>query len=131
MERLRYLFNRCNERPAPAYAQPVMHDAVRPLRCDVANASLHRVIRVTVFGDVDDATAPDLRAVLQDVGARNPDLLEIDLGGATFFSRAGLMEVIAAGHGLAGKVALLNANPAVVKLIGILGVDSDAVQLAS
>ena len=84
-----------------------------------------------MFGDVDEATAPDLRAVLQDVSAWRPDLLEIDLGGATFFSRAGLMEVVAAGHGLAGKVTLLNANPAVVKLIGILGIHSDAVEAAS
>ena len=46
-------------------------------------------------------------------------------------SRAGLMEVMAAGRGLIGKVALVNANPAIVKLIGILGIDSDAIQLAS
>ena len=120
------LFNHCNEHQSPAYDHLVMHDAVKPLRCDVAS-----VIRVSVFGDVDEATAPDLRAVLQDVCGRSPDRLEVDLGGATFFSRAGLIEVVSAGQGLAGKLILLNADPAVRKLIDILGLDADPVQAGS
>jgi anti-sigma B factor antagonist len=75
---------------------------------------------VVVRGDVDVATAPLLRAVLDTVVARRPNRVEVDLSGATFLDAQALTTLAAVRRRLAGRHAQLvlrDPSPAALRLL--------------
>jgi anti-sigma B factor antagonist len=75
---------------------------------------------VQVSGEVDIATAPLLRAVLDTVVGRRPTLVEVDLSGTTFLDAHGLSALSAARRRLAGRHARLvlrDPSPVVLRLL--------------
>jgi anti-sigma B factor antagonist len=75
---------------------------------------------VVVSGDVDIATAPLLRAVLDAVVARRPNRVEIDLSGATFLDAHALTTLAAVRRRLGGRRAQLvlrDPSPAALRLL--------------
>jgi anti-sigma B factor antagonist len=79
---------------------------------------------VQVRGEVDIATAPLLRAVLDTVVARRPTRVEVDLSGATFMDAQALATLAAVRRRLASRHAALvlrDPSPAVVRLLELSG----------
>jgi anti-sigma B factor antagonist len=79
---------------------------------------------VQVRGEVDIATAPLLRAVLDTVVGRRPSRVEIDLSGATFLDPHALGTLTAVRRRLAARHARLvlrDPSPAVVRLLELTG----------
>jgi anti-sigma B factor antagonist len=75
---------------------------------------------VLVRGEVDIATAPLLRAVLETVLARRPARVEVDLSGATFLDPHALTELAAVRRRLASRRAVLvlrDPSPVVLRLL--------------
>ena len=81
------------------------------------------VLRVEVIGDLDEDTAPMLRDVLTQAALQSPGRLEVDVGRATFFARAGLVELVAAQQLIDERIVLLNASKTVHRLLRVLGVE--------
>ncbi|TYP82907.1 STAS domain-containing protein [Blastococcus xanthinilyticus] len=80
--------------------------------------------RVTVTGEVDCTSAPELRTLLDQLIAAAPAEIVVDLTGVTFLDSAGLC-VLAATHRQAvaggGRLRVLAANRAVVRPLQITG----------
>jgi anti-sigma B factor antagonist len=75
---------------------------------------------VVVSGDVDIATAPLLRAVLDTVVGRRPSQVEIDLSGATFLDAHALTTLAAVRRRLGGRHAQLvlrDPSPVALRLL--------------
>lgn len=75
---------------------------------------------VQVSGEVDIATAPLLRAVLDTVVGRRPTRVEVDLSGATFMDAQALVTLTAVRRRLASRHAALvlrDPSPVVVRLL--------------
>jgi anti-sigma B factor antagonist len=75
---------------------------------------------VVVQGDVDIATAPLLRAVLDTVVARRPNRVEVDLSGATFLDAYALTALAAVRRRLGGRhtqLVLRDPSPVVLRLL--------------
>jgi anti-anti-sigma factor len=81
---------------------------------------------VQVGGEVDIATAPLLRAVLDTVVGRRPTRVEVDLSGATFMDAHALATLTAARRRLAARHATLvvrDPSPVVVRLLELSGTE--------
>ena len=79
---------------------------------------------VQVRGEVDIATAPLLRAVLDTVVGRRPTRVEVDLSGATFMDAHALTTLTAVRRRLASRHATLvvrDPSPAAVRLLELSG----------
>jgi anti-sigma B factor antagonist len=79
---------------------------------------------VEVRGEVDIATAPLLRAVLDTVVGRRPNRVEVDLSGTTFLDAHALSTLTAVRRRLAGRHARLvlrDPSPVVVRLLELTG----------
>lgn len=75
---------------------------------------------VLVRGEVDMATAPLLRAVLETVLARRPTRVEVDLSGATFLDTHALTALSAVRRRLASRhvvLALRDPSPVALRLL--------------
>jgi anti-anti-sigma factor len=84
------------------------------------------MVVVTVRGEVDIATAPLLRAVLDGIYAARPRRVEMDLSGVTFLDSHALTTLIAARRRLAaGDVALVLRPPSrpVARVLAVSGLD--------
>lgn len=81
--------------------------AARAEDLSVETAREGSIVHVTVRGEVDIATAPLLRAVLDGVYAAHPHRVEIDLSGVAFLDSHGLTTLIAARRRLAARGAAL------------------------
>lgn len=81
-------------------------------------------VRVTVVGEVDSSSAPQLRAQLEAALGRGVAEVSVDLAGVTFLDSAGLC-VLAAAHRRAGllsvRLRVLAAGRAVVRPLQITG----------
>lgn len=73
----------------------------------VATVREGSTVAVTVRGEVDIATAPLLRAVLDGVYAAEPRRVELDLSGVAFLDSHALTTLIAARRRLAARGAVL------------------------
>jgi len=81
---------------------------------------------VQVQGEVDIATAPLLRAVLDTVVSRRPTRVEVDLSGATFMDAEALATLLAVRRRLAARHATLllrDPSPVVVRLLELSGTE--------
>jgi anti-sigma B factor antagonist len=75
---------------------------------------------VVVRGEVDMATSPLLRAVLDTVIGRRPTRVEVDLSGATFLDAHALTTLAAVRRRLASRGAVLvlrDPSPAALRLL--------------
>jgi anti-sigma B factor antagonist len=98
---------------SPAAATAAPHFLV-----DTRRAGTTEVVQVR--GEVDLATAPLLRAVLDTAVARRPSRLEVDLSGTTFMDAHALATLAAVRRRLAarhGVLLLRDPSPAVVRLL--------------
>ena len=81
---------------------------------------------VEVRGEVDIATAPLLRAVLDTVVGRRPTRVEVDLSGTTFMDAHALTTLSAVRRRLASRHATLavrDPSPVVVRLLELSGTE--------
>jgi anti-sigma B factor antagonist len=81
---------------------------------------------VQVRGEVDIATAPLLRAVLDTVVGRRPTRVEVDLSGATFMDAHALTTLTAVRRRLAGRhtrLVLRDPRAVVVRLLELSGTE--------
>ena len=81
---------------------------------------------VQVRGEMDVATAPLLRAVLDTVVGHRPSRVEVDLSGATFMDAHALATLTAVRRRLAGRHATLvlrDPSPVVVRLLALSGTE--------
>ena len=78
---------------------------------------------VHVSGELDLATAPRLEEALADLSA---ETLVIDLSGCTFLDSAGIRTLIGAARERSGpsKLRLVTADPGILRLLEITGVDA-------
>ena len=84
------------------------------------------MVVITVRGEVDIATAPLLRAVLDGIYAARPRRVEIDLSGVTFLDSHALTTLVAARRRLAAVgAALVLRQPSrpVTRVLAISGLD--------
>jgi anti-sigma B factor antagonist len=85
---------------------------------------------VVVRGEVDLATAPLLRAVLDSVVGRRPARVEVDLSGASFLDRYALTTLAAVRRRLAARRATLvlrDPSPAASRLLERSAADLEVV----
>jgi anti-sigma B factor antagonist len=82
------------------------------------------LVRVEVSGDLDQASAPQLRECLNRVIADRPAEVEIDLLGVTFFSCAGLEVLVAAREALDGHLVVVGAGRSVQRLLEVLQIQT-------
>lgn len=85
------------------------------------------VVVVSVAGELDLATAPQLHAYLVDKTASRPTDLVLDLGGVTFLASRGVSLLIQARngwHGIHGELHLsgVTTNPRVRRVLEVTGV---------
>lgn len=81
---------------------------------------------VQVRGEMDIATGPLLRAVLDTVVGRRPTRVEVDLSGATFMDAHALATLTAVRRRLASRHATLvlrDPSPVVVRLLELSGTE--------
>lgn len=81
---------------------------------------------VEVRGEVDIATAPLLRAVLDTAVGRRPTRVEVDLSGTTFIDAHALTTLTAVRRRLASRHAALvvrDPSPVVVRLLELSGTE--------
>jgi anti-sigma B factor antagonist len=78
---------------------------------------------VHVSGELDLATAPRLEEAL---AAATGEQLVIDLSGCTFLDSAGIRTLVAAARDRAGAspLRIVSADPGIVRLLEITGVDT-------
>ena len=92
---------------------------------DTRRAGTTEVVQVT--GEVDIATAPLLRAVLDTVVARRPARVEVDLSGTTFLDAYALSTLAAVRRRLAarrGVLVLRDPSPVALRLLQLTGTTS-------
>lgn len=100
--------------------------AARAEDLSIQTAHAGSTVFVTVRGEVDIATAPLLRAVLDGVYAAVPHRVEIDLSGVAFLDSQALTTLIAARRRLAARgAALVLRAPSrpVVRVLAASGLD--------
>lgn len=81
---------------------------------------------VTVRGELDIATAPLLRVVLDGIYPSRPRRVEVDLSGVTFLDMAALGTLVAARRRLASRRAALvvrQPSPPVARVLSLSGLD--------
>lgn len=81
---------------------------------------------VEVAGEVDIATAPDLRGALEEVREKGAIRIVIDLEGVTFMDSSGLEVLVGASKGLeerGGRLALVCEDGPVHRVLRITGLD--------
>jgi anti-anti-sigma factor len=86
----------------------------------VADASRPLIVRLRVTGDIDEASAVTLFRALRYALRDTDRLVEVDLGGVTFFSSAGIDALVAARRTGGDRLTLLNVGRAVRRLLEIL-----------
>jgi anti-anti-sigma factor len=80
-----------------------------------------RTVTVTVTGEVDIATAPELYVALSGGHAREAAAVVVDLLGVTFLDSSGLHALLAANEDLEGRMGVV-PSAACLRLFEIAGV---------
>lgn len=107
--------------PAPHVAQArlaaVADETPDAFRVSISRPDTDRCV-LTVAGELDIATAPQLLAAVRDVIAEAPDLLVMDLDEVTFLDSTGLGVLISA-HRRGGRLVLVCHNRACLRVLEI------------
>jgi anti-anti-sigma factor len=103
---------------------PAPHDTSFPLSVEVA--SHDRAVTIVIYGELDAATAPALRALLDRLLEPEPEHLVFELGGLTFADCAGARVIADAGHRISGdrKPVIRHVRPAVRRVFELLDLDA-------
>jgi anti-anti-sigma factor len=100
-----------------------------------ANPGAGDVAALTVSGEADIATAPELRAALNEAIGRSPRGVELDLGDCSFIDSTGLQVIVRAALALAeggGSLSLKRPQDHVRRLFETAGIDRiDGIRLSS
>jgi len=80
-----------------------------------------RGVTVVWAGDLDVESSPLLAACLSVLGDRDVGTVTLDAVGITFIDCSGLGVLLRAQAGLHGRLRLLSPSPAVLRLLGVLG----------
>jgi len=92
------------------------------------------VAGLAVSGEIDIATAPQLRTALADAIARSPHGVDLDLGDCTFIDSTGLQVIVRAAVALAdqgGSLSLGRPPDRLRRLFETAGIDAiDGIRLA-
>lgn len=83
-----------------------------------------KVLRLAISGEIDHSSAPALREAVAKAVIEEPDRLELDLAGVTFFSCAGVTALFTAQRTAAGRLSLAGAGPPVRRVLRLLGLES-------
>lgn len=78
---------------------------------------------LTVGGEVDAASAPQLRAGVERALGAEPPLLVLDLSDVAFFGSAGLSVLLSAAEAMSPGVLRVVASPQVRRPIEVTGLD--------
>lgn len=85
-----------------------------------------RCVRLTLSGEVDCATAPELREAINEVLCnRNPATITIDVASITLLDSTGIGTLVVAhriARDLCVELLVVNPNRFVARLFGVLGV---------
>lgn len=112
----------------PARAEPAASRQVElvGLRVETEWPSTSTIV-VSVFGELDLYTVPELAAALAEALAAQARCVVVDLTSATFFDSAALLALVSFRHELAPQsereLAVVSPNPAVTKVFTITGLD--------
>lgn len=92
----------------------------------VAHRQVGQLVVVSVTGEVDAVTAPDLGAAIDEATAGDPAGLIIDLSGVDFLASAGLSVLVVTHDQLAGtaRFGVVADGPFTRRPITVLGVDT-------
>ena len=77
---------------------------------------------ITVSGELDLATAPELRALLAEIQGTN--IVTVDLDATTFVDSQGLATLTAAKQRLDGRLRIINAHDNVRRVFEITNLDT-------
>jgi anti-sigma B factor antagonist len=77
------------------------------LECAIGNALAGEPLVVTVRGEVDLATSPELESIVQQAFAVGPQSVLLDLGGLTFIDSSGLRVLVALSNDARAREAKL------------------------
>ncbi len=85
-----------------------------------------RCVQMTLQGEVDCATAPELREAINEVLLqRNPATIQVDVSGITLLDSTGIGTLVV-GHRIARdlcvRLVVVNPNRFVARLFGVIGV---------
>jgi anti-anti-sigma factor len=86
----------------------------------VATRDRPRVVRVAVHGDIDADTAPLLENALLQALTQGQCRLEVDLGGVSYFSCAGLAVLVQIAERCRGDFVIVRTAVAVRRLLRVL-----------
>jgi anti-anti-sigma factor len=78
------------------------------LECEIGPALAGEPLVVSVRGEVDLATAPELESCVQQAFATAPDSVLLDLGGLTFIDSSGLRVLVALSNDARARGAALS-----------------------
>ncbi|MGH3737883.1 MAG: STAS domain-containing protein [Micromonosporaceae bacterium] len=85
-----------------------------------------RCVQLTLSGEVDCATAPELREAINEVLChRNPTSIQVDVADITLLDSTGIGTLVVAhriAHDLCVELVVVNPNRFVARLFGVLGV---------
>lgn len=93
---------------------------------DVAENWLGRVAVVSVSGDLDVLTAPELAAAIQAAVQRRPEAMIVDLSCVQFLASAGMSVLITASRDLepAVRFGVVADGPSTSRLLKLIGIDT-------
>jgi len=103
-----------------------IHKASRTTNFSTGESWVGRVAVVSVWGDVDALTAPDLAAAIQAGVRQAPDALIVDLSNVQFLASAGMGVLIASGSDLGPSVrfGVVADGPSTRRPLALIGVDT-------
>lgn len=85
------------------------------------------MVRITVLGELDLATTPQLERKLSDVEATDAKAIVLDLDSVEFLDSTGLRALLAAGsrsRANGSRLSLTRGSPQVQRLFRLVGADS-------
>ncbi|WP_432834257.1 STAS domain-containing protein [Dactylosporangium sp. CA-092794] len=91
-----------------------------------ATPSPDGTVTITVSGELDMTSAPELITVLREaIHSHGPSRVELDLTAVTFMDSTGLQVLVAANTDVGGGLHITGASPPVRRLLQITGVLSE------
>jgi len=102
-----------------------IHKASRATKFSTGESWVGRVVVVSVSGDLDALTAPDLAAAIQAGVRQKPDALIVDLSNVQFLASAGMGVLIASGRDIGPvRFGVVADGPATRRPLALIGIDT-------
>jgi anti-sigma B factor antagonist len=94
---------------------------------EITDSGQPGVAVVAVRGEIDVATSPEMRHVLEELLEPRPGLLIVDLSDVSFIDSTGLgalVEAVTAARAGGGDLQLVVTQPHIMKLLELTGLDA-------